>query len=271
MLYPTLELDHLTKELGKIANQEGIRNLHRWFHSNERWWVKLNHQLGLEGEPTEIQCDLPCLAVGSLRDLVVVGANPGFDANRNGKEESECRKSVNHYIGFMECFFDKYPAIIGGYSKWWSRAIPYLALLSRNRTLDVLGAGDRDLWDYAHRSGNLGGWDLFPFHSTSDGLTSKIFNPQFPGILEFAIASLKCIARIKPRILFISSQQGYVLSRLIFSELAWNSSVELGFPVARAQFDNDHEIVAVGRQVLSRQAFKRPGEVISLIQRLRAE
>lgn len=199
--------------LNQVKKPDNIDDLHGWFWRNRKRMketvTKANKDLDLKG-PYRLKSDLPCLTVGGTKGVLLVSANPGWDQKLNRKEESYARRSVGHYVSLMRDFFSKHPEVVKKRIRWWGRALSCVQLLPNweERFGRMVGA---KRWQEADETKLIGGWELIPFHSAKDGVTSRIMTTQW--LKDCATASLKAALRLKPEIVFVASKHGSQLLR----------------------------------------------------------
>jgi hypothetical protein len=257
------------ERLRRVDTEADVHDLYSWF-----WELRdeiptiaaaINLELGLRDD-YELKPDLPCIAIGSLRGLVLVSANPGWIASLNAKENARCRVSQEAYRTVMSDFFDEHPRVVGERVRWWSQPIGLLSLLENaSKRIGVVGNGETR-WRTAHRSRLIGGWELHPFHSSSDELTQR---REIPWVRTWLTESLAAILRIGPEILFVASKTGYELMRELRPELAWSEKLITDTRVAYARTGST-EIIIVGRQMFSAKRKFKNAELIQAINHFRS-
>lgn len=271
-ILPLVNLPQFSEQY--IARLQGIRTesdvhvLYEWF-----WRLRdeiptivaaINLELGLRGD-YELKPDLPCIAIGSLCGIVLVSANPGWIEELNARENARCHVSEDAYQGLMFDYFDEHPRVVGQRVRWWSQPIGLLSLLRNSgERIGVIGAGEAR-WRTAHRSRLIGGWELHPFHSTSDELTQR---REIPWVRSWLTESLAAILRIGPEILFVASKTGYELMRELTAELAWSENPLTDTRVAHARTGST-EIIIVRKQMFSAQRKFTNVELIQAINNFR--
>ena len=206
----------------------------------------------------KLKTDLPCFGVGNLKGLVVVAANPGWNLKTNPKEEAHCSRSADLYIEFMRKFYSQYPRVIGTSSQWWSKAMNYQDFMKE-------GPGNwsefkpwQVKWRRTSKCDFLGGWDLFPFHSNQDGISTQI--KSNPVVRELALESFNALIRIKPRAILIAHTEGYdFVTKKHQDEWAIGKAGTGPKEIAIGlMFNDDMPIMALRRQVFSGRA-RKPG------------
>lgn len=263
-----------TNHLDKLTGKEGVADIHRWFwhqhkHGTIRSVVKeINQICGLKGTNKELKPDLPTLSSGSQENLLIVAANPGWNETTNQKENDYCRKSVGNYLGFRRDFFEIYKHKVGKRSRWWSGAMSYIELLellpeARARVEEFKSArGAEERWKKAHERMLIGGWELIPFHSASDGLTKFAYPRRLEHlwISKCAKAAIEAAIRINPHILMVASNAGWRLMRLqLHPEWPWRDKTpkRRGPTISYCQPDAAKRrpmVIAVDRQLCTHGA-----------------
>jgi hypothetical protein len=246
----------LVSRLKTISTQNDVRSLYDWLWENQSAIAttasQINKSLGLQ-DPYDLQSDLPCLTIGSLSGLLLLSANPGWKPDRNIKENSYCQRSCEAYADMMFNFFNTYPREIGQRGRWWTQPMSFISMLRGQEEIhEKLGSGARR-WQFIHESRQLGGWELFPWHSKKDGLTGRV--NDFPWLREFFVESIRTAIRIQPQMLMVASKVGWHLIRNEIPELDGWHDFRLGskIPVQASylQTVSGTEIVALNRQIFS--------------------
>jgi hypothetical protein len=118
--------DECRKRIHSITDGGGVQSCYRWaWHQRSeagKTAKTVNEKLKLVG-PEELQPDSLCLSVGSLQGLVILAANPGFDAEFNQSENTYCLESCGNYLEMSRDFFDIHPRVTGRHARWWTRAM----------------------------------------------------------------------------------------------------------------------------------------------------
>lgn len=176
----------------------------------------LNNSCGLEG-PGKFLIHPPTTAVGSLAGIVVVAANPGWDARRNPLERAYRSASREQNRALSESLFIRYPLVTGGTSGWWTKVLKLGVTAYGDRA--ALELSGRELWSHVHSSGYpIGGVDLVPFHSSKDHITRRLLAvhpiPAIGVLRDVAVSTLRMALRLKPKLLLVASPAG---SKLIAS------------------------------------------------------
>lgn len=252
-------------KLKSVRSPDDVRELHRWFWACRdelpALVAEMNAELRLR-PPYDLKPDLPCISIGSTRGLLVLAANPGWSEQNNRLENAYCLASPEQYCGLMEGFFDLHPQVVGKRIRWWSNPMSFIQLLPdwQNRFGVELDA--RQKWQRAHASRIIGGWDLFPFHSQKDGITTHALRDRCAGWLRDCMAeSLRAAFRIGPELILVASKAGCELTRqLLGTSEVWQShrvGPEPGTPIYYARISATTELVAIPYQLFSaRRSFK---------------
>jgi hypothetical protein len=246
-------IDEFESRLDQVRSQDQLESLHDWIWDNKqnvaRTASEINSSLRLTGS-SELKRDLPCLTVGSTSGLVIVAGNPGWKPALNALEDVYCKRSKHAYRNLMFNFFHLHPIVRGGvYSKWWSKAMKFVALVPGQESWAQLKMDKPDRWAHIHASGILGGWDVFPWHSSKDAITRKV--GKLPWLNDFCRASLGALLRMKPRVLFVASSAGYQLVRHdLLSDCDWIDFDLAGTKCGYTNTAGGTEIIAIKVQIL---------------------
>lgn len=263
-------VDDLIVRLGAVKEESDLKSLHDWVFKNKQRIPQtvrsINAELALSGD-FELKPDLPNFTVGRSRsNLVILAANPGWDEVKNPIEQEYCDESAEQYWKFCREFFELFPTIVGS-NGWWTRAMKFAVLLPTNESVPSLYAATRVWWDWAHSSEQVGSWELIPFHSDKDGVTSKL--REFPWLKQLAVASLKTVMRFKPRLLVVAGKGAYDLIRCDLLPAGWSTPDKVGegpkaIHVSGRKLDGT-SVIAVDRQI--HQWRVRRGEVFAAMRR----
>lgn len=241
--------DYLSR-LREIKTEADVASLYNWL-----WSVRdelsaivgeFNSELDLR-DKFELKPDLPCIAVGSLHGLVFVSANPGWKEKLNPREDSHCRASSECYKDLMFHYFKEHPRVVGERVRWWSQPIALLPMVRGYKPNVLPNLKPETVWNNVDQSHSLGGWELFPFHSESDGVTSRLDVKWLRQCLD---ESLKAIVRIAPATLVVASASGFDLIRSLTPELEWYDRILVDTKMAYATAGTT-EIVALRKQIFS--------------------
>jgi len=272
-------LTEFTRRIKKLSNDRQLRNLYRWLWNNQdniKDTVEtLNKELVLKGK-NKLRSDLPCVSVGSRSGLLVVGANPGWKESKKGKkgnryEDQLCRRSREDYEDLMTNWFERFPEVMGRPIRYWTGRF-FLMRLIRNGDSSIWESGSRkEKWKEAHASQLIGGWELIPFHSQSDGVTEKI--EVHKPLEDLVTASLHAALRFKPKVLFVASKAGYKLVRdILLPTQQWKDGF-VGTGKYRTQlsycrYTDRTEVILLKRQLTAPRKYKNK-KIITNIDRLR--
>jgi len=250
-------IDEYIEKLKNINNDEDLKNIYFWLWEKQNEItesaLEINKSLELKGE-YELKTDLPCITVGGRQGLLILSANPGWTEKYNKKENEYCKTSPDKYVDLMFNFFEKHPNVVGISSRWWSNAMSMVEILDGHRNF-FKGLNREKKWGKVHETKMVGGWELFPFHSSKDGISSKIDDHNWLKIC--AIESINAAIRLSPKVLFIASKQGYKLVRnVLCSDLTgWKDGVvsREGDKAALSLYENQNgtEIIAISRQIFT--------------------
>jgi len=166
------------------------------------------------------------------------------------ESQEYCDESAEQYWKFCREFFKLFPTEVGS-NGWWTRAMKFADLLPTNESVPSLYAATRVWWDWAHSSEQVGSWELIPFHSDKDGVTSKL--REFPWLKQLAVASLKTVMRFKPRLLVVAGKGAYDLIRCDLLPAGWSTPDKVGegpkaIHVSGRKLDGT-SVIAVDRQI----------------------
>lgn len=257
-----------------ISTEHDLREMYRWLYTKQteisRTAAEINDQLSLRGD-FELKPDMPCLNVGSSSGMVVLAANPGWSQEDNEREDAYCRTSPAHYEDLIFNFFDTHPKVVGRRVRWWSGPINF----SRELILptdNLLPESAETKWKTAYSSRLLGGWELFPWHSVSDGISPQIRKNAW--LHEFCKESILALIRLKPKVILVASKEGFDLMRHdLLSQASWiDSTAGQKSPVAFAytKADSETEVIAIRRQIFAAFKVLTNQEILSKIQLLRS-
>jgi hypothetical protein len=244
-----------TRKLQQVSTETELRALYRWIYTKQTevsdTAVQINQLLKLDGA-FALQPDLPCISVGSTKGFVVLAANPGWICEINMLEDSYCRQSSDAYENFIFNFFNAYPSVTGGYSKWWNNALSKAAKILFNGDTLLSGSGPAR-WASAYRNKCVGGWELFPWHSSKDGISTSIDKHDW--LHDFANASINTLFRLNPEAIFVASKTGYELIRFgLMKDLNWKDARlgnKKGAAISYAKLESGTEVIAIGIQLFA--------------------
>lgn len=178
-----------------------------WSLNASKLAASANLAAGLHGEHA-LQSDVGYLAVerrvpgAQPRPAwVLVSANPGWNARINARERelkgqphSDGALDLPAYASYRADFFERwYPQVMvaagsGRSAAWWNKAVGFLHKLHGL----TKPAGMMSL----HPDFDVIGWELWPFHSTRDGLTRQLGQGPTSPLATFAVGSLRAALRI---------------------------------------------------------------------------
>lgn len=196
----------------------------------------INNELQFQSPAQNLQANHPpTTVIGRLDGLVIVSANPGYHPERNLLESLHRKLSPEINANFCRYFFQHYPSVVAAppvieghaprrrTAPYWTKALnlyqrafrPGLPHITPSLQLWGTAAGlieapEPDNWA-------LGGADLFPFHSTSDGITCRMARPHAERTLrDVGTATLSMLLRLPApthgrfarRLLLVSSRAG---------------------------------------------------------------
>lgn len=200
-----------TKRVSRISCPDDLRPFHQWLwqswtQDGVRVAAEINGTLGLGGSD-EIKSDIPNTFAGDLSraQILLVNINPGWDRERNQKEEEVVRKSEQAAWDFSRELFTRYRADVGP-MYWWNRCIG-VALRIRDEYTPKMTAQQKREW--ANR--NLASFELFPLHSSRSGFLGKIApgaSPLQTGISAGMRATLEAALRMRVRLTLVLSSGG---------------------------------------------------------------
>lgn len=196
----------------------------------------LNNSLALQ-DHKRFRFHIPTFAVGDLSGLVVVSANPGFNATANEREHAFRMAGHQQNQSFGRNFFTTFLDEVGK-NCWWTRVLGFSHRLQMRTPDDALPLTSALRWAWASErpelpsSGYAGvaNVDLIPFHSTADGFGCMRGEAAAHSLLRsIAIETLKTVIRLEPspRLVLVASKGGSELLRLHYEELGLQR-MELG-------------------------------------------
>lgn len=264
--------EYLTR-LRTIQSRQDLIALYYWLWDRatqlENAVDVLNSSLDLTGD-RRFTHDLPTVGIGGFRGLVVLGVNPGWRADLNAREDAFCRLSKENYVDLMLGFFKTHPEVVGIHIHWWAHALSYAPLVDEWRdTYRNLEGLDR--WRAAHTSQLVGGWDLIPFHSESDGVTTSLSTDNW--VRTCALESIRALERLHPESVLVASKAGTRLARtLLYPALPWSDATlgtgRLRAALSRAVTPGGVEIITLSRQLSAPRNFT-DAELIAGVRALR--
>lgn len=263
---------NLTAKIRELSSEDDLRDLYEWIWHQQASAGQaahaINRELSLSGS-FALKPDLPVLSAGSRRGLLVLAANPGWSADLNAREDAYCRTSPRHYQDLLLNFFERHPQVVGERVRWWNQPLSFIRLLrdGLRRFGHVRGAQQR--WQRAHESRLIGGWELFPFHSESDGITQRICGAHW--LHDLVHESLRAALRFAPEVLFIASKAGWRLVRQdLLPSVGWHdSTVGSKTPISYAVIGST-EVVAIAHQIFSAPRTFRNDDIFRSVADFRA-
>ncbi len=266
----------ITKFIDKIKHinsEDDLKSLYQWLHTKQseiaESAAEMNKAIGLCGE-TLLQPDLPCLSVGSLKGLVVLAANPGWSEKANSFEDAYCRASSEQYIDILLNFFKIHPKVVGERVRWWSGPIGfYNELYDEKSKFTAMTSAEK--WNAVSDERMLGGWELFPWHSSKDGISAQIHTT--PWLHELAKESIRALLRASPKAILVASKAGYDLIRNdLLENIKWLDSTigdKTRVAISYARLDSGTEIIAIQRQIFASFKVVKNVEIYAKIRELR--
>jgi hypothetical protein len=249
------------KQLSSIHSDDDLAKLYRWFWDSKEIIKatagEINKSLKLTGK-YEIKSDLPCLSVGSTKGLLVLCANPGWKEELSPLEEACCQRSPEEYIDLMSSFFERHPDVVGKRVPWWSKPFWFVRLLKSGLERFGNAKSSEEKWHLAHTSKLIGGWELFPFHSESDGISDHICSDKHDDkwLRVCAEESVRAAIRMSPEVLLIASKVGsQIIHRLLPPDAKWRATTLSNTQLSYCNLCNDDgqatEIFSIPHQIFS--------------------
>lgn len=267
-------VQELTTRLSHLSNDFGLAELYEWMWDHQadihESAIQINMTLGLTGD-FALQPDLPCLSIGSRNGLLVLAANPGWKPMLNAREDSYCRRSKEAYKDVMFNFFSVHPRVVGERVRWWSKPMSFVQLLRNGSSRFGKYSSASQRWLCAHQSGLIGGWELFPWHSTSDGISAHIGSQEW--LARLIRESVNAAVRFAPEVLLVASKAGFDLIRhQMLPDASWIDS-EIGTrtptKVSYLRCTGGTDIVAIARQIFSAQRDFKNDDLFATIDSMR--
>ena len=186
----------------------------------------------------------PTVAIGSVKNIVVLTANPGFGSLNQNEIKLRADKGGNR--SFCSRFFSEH-AKHSQQIDWWKRVVGFAYESSTGRVFpnashnSELSSGSvaklDELWHWAD-CGNIGAVDLIPFHSTKDGLTSKLIGTRsssthhnvLQALRECAKATIRMTLRLGPRVIVVGSLAGAKMTEEVAEKEGWHRQPDLLCP-----------------------------------------
>jgi hypothetical protein len=253
--------------------------LYRWFWQSKKAIKstanEINKVLKLDGK-YEIKPDLPCLAVGSVIRLLVLSVNPGWKEDLNSKEDKYCQKTEEQYIDLMLNIFEKGPDVWKQRIRWWGKPFWFVRLLNDGVKRFGNANSSEAKWRSAHKSKLIGGWELFPFHSESDGISSHIrdCNPDVYRLRESVEESVRAAIRMSPEVLLIASPVGTQIVHRLFPDKWFCEELGTNTRISYCSLRNDGkttEIFTINHQIFSARRSFTNDKILKAVKVLRSK
>jgi hypothetical protein len=267
-------INEFIDKIRNVHSEDDMREIYRWLFTKQReiteTSLEINRLFNLRGE-FELKPDLLCLNVGASSGMVVLAANPGWSLEDNALEDAYCRSSPENYEDLIFNFFETHPKVVGRRVRWWSGPINFSRELLR-QNFDNPKDSAESKWQAAHKSKCLGGWELFPWHSISDGISPQIKKTVW--LHEFCKESISALIRLQPKVILVASKEGFDLIRhdlldsvsWIDSKIGQNTSVAIAY----TRLESGCEIIAIRRQIFASFKVLTNQEIFNEIGRLRS-
>ncbi|MFZ9363808.1 MAG: hypothetical protein ACO25T_09290 [Arenimonas sp.] len=261
------------EKIRNVQSENDLREMYRWLftkqHDVANTAAQINNAFNLQGD-LELKPDLLCLNVGASNGMVVLAANPGWSLEDNAREDAFCRNSVENYEDLIFNFFDTHPKVVGRRVRWWSGPINFSRELMPEYC-ENRNASAQQKWQAVNKSKTLGGWELFPWHSISDGISPQI--KKSPWLHEFCKESILALIRLQPKIILVASKEGYDLVRRdLLDSVPWSDSTigqKTSVAIAYTRIKSGCEIIAIRRQIFASFKVLTNQEIFDEIERLR--
>jgi hypothetical protein len=263
----------LIEKIQNVQSEVDLREMYRWLFTKQHdvadAAAEINNSFNLRGD-FELKPDLLCLNVGASSGMVVLAANPGWSMEDNAREDAFCRSSVENYEDLIFNFFDTHPKVVGRRVRWWSGPINFSRELMPDYCQNSNASAEQK-WHAVNKSKTLGGWELFPWHSISDGISPQI--KKKPWLHEFCKESILALIRLQPKIILVASKEGYDLIRWdLLDSVPWSDSKigqKTSVAIAYTRMESGCEIVAIRRQIFASFKVLTNQEIFNEIERLR--
>lgn len=264
-------LEELRSRIALLQSEQDLQDWYGWVWAHQADVAAaidaMNTTLGLTGDCV-LQPDLPLLSNGSRNGLLVLAANPGWRTDLNALEDAYCRRSADHYNDLMLNYFSRHPVVVGRRINWWSKPFWFVRLLPNGSERFGSPSGAADRWRRAHESKLIGGWELFPFHSSSDGFTPLV--PKVDWLRALIVESVRAALRFSPQVLFVASKAGWKLVRHhLLPELPWQDQVLGGKTPISYTKNGSTEIIAIGKQIFSAHRNFTNNDILACVVTLR--
>lgn len=267
-------IEDYLERLRRIESDDHVKDLYHWLWEKRREVRNtarlINKKLELAGE-NELQPDLPCQTIGSRKGLLFLLVNPGWDKVLNRKEETYCRVSKENYVDAMLNFFETHPKVVGQRIRFAAQMISFHGLLRDGVSRFGLHGHSEARWRAAQQTQLVGHWELFPFHSSGDGLTARM--AEHGWLATCFLENARAAVRLKPELLVAMSKQGAeLLKSNILAHEVWVEGT-VGCPKAKLAYcktSEGGEVLLIRRQWFSTPRVCMNAELFSEVDRLRA-
>ena len=268
-------VNELIEKLRQLSTEDDLITLYEWLHSKQsevaESATEMNRLLGLSGE-TLLQPDLPCLSVGSLKGLVILAANPGWSEKANALEDAYCKASPEQYIDILLNFFKTHPKVVGERVRWWSGPIGfYNELFDEKSKFTAMTSIQK--WNAISEKRMLGGWELFPWHSSKDGISAQIHTT--PWLHELAKESIRALLRVNPKAILVASKAGSDLIRHdLLKDIKWLDSTmgsKTKVAIAYSKLDSGTELIVIQRQIFASFKVVTNKDIFAKVHELRVQ
>ncbi len=230
----------------------------------------------------EVQAEVGHLAVESASEgvsraphsYVLVSVNPGWNAATAAHEQAAkgcvigkpC--DVAQYERFRTSYFPAWQELVAkpaglGPNQWWSSATQFLR--------GVAGVGAAAHARAPHFAVDVIGWELWPFHSTSDGLSEA--STRSWSLQRFAGESLRAALRLPSHGVVVASRTGFEFLRgQLHAEfdLGFETRIDDIFCMGLTHRPTGRRVAAVRRQLFSGWGRTRTETREAMIHRFRA-
>jgi len=269
--------DEYVKQLKKLKQPEDVKRLYEWFWEqfgqDKTRLETVTEQINRNSirsnlaDSFEVQPNLPCLGYGAMKRLLVVNANPGWHPRYNAIEEDHItgfNDGRKYFELYSENFFEEYPKMFSSRKRTirlWTSAMNFISILGKWK--GKLPEKSLMKWQFVSENGLIGGWEIFPFHSTSDALTRDFERRDW--LKESAIWSVVGAMRMAPEVAIVASEGGAkIINEYIFKNqrpihatvvgVNRNQDVNLTYRL----LSNGTELFSISKQVFSGSA-RHPG------------
>ncbi len=278
-------LDQHAEALRAVKDRASLSAWHRafvpaWTSRASELAAAANEAFDLAA-PHDVQADVgylavECAAAGDAQKrlgYVLVSVNPGWNAATAAHEQSAkgcvvgkpC--DVAQYERFRTSYFPAWQELVArpaglGPNRWWSSAMQFLH--------GVAGVGITAHARVPHPAVDVIGWELWPFHATSDGLSEA--STQSWSLQRFAGESLRAALRMPSHGVVVASRTGFELLRgQLHAELdlGFETRIHDIFCMGLTHRPTGRRVVAVRRQLFAGWGKTRTGTRDAMIDRFR--